>query len=354
MKGRILVLLLLFSVGIQVQAAKQEDSALSSISGKIDTLNNQRQFLIDKLRDIELTQTGLTESIERKPDSNFIFEENAKLKELITNLQNKINSDTKLLTQKLILLEKELNQNKKSLKDQEQLNLKRIEIIEVSLKSVSDTLGIQLGDLSDSLNVTKSNTVEGLTGISTDLKDKTRYWLIGSMFLTILILIVFIALRYKVADQNKILGAEIENTRKNLQDESLKVDAELLRLFESQITVEKENRGEQESINHALPLKLADEIHKMRKRLDAMDENHDVKVLKRRIESLEETINEMDYSIKLLEGTPYDEGMVMEARFIPDESLKADEQIITRVIRPQVNYKDTMIQSAQVEVSQGI
>jgi hypothetical protein len=50
---------------------------------------------------------------------------------------------------------------------------------------------------------------------------------------------------------------------------------------------------------------------------------------------------------------PYDQGMKVSANFRPDESLKAGEQIITRIIKPQVNYNDIMIQAAQVEVSVG-
>ena len=50
---------------------------------------------------------------------------------------------------------------------------------------------------------------------------------------------------------------------------------------------------------------------------------------------------------------PYDQGMKVSANFIPDETLKAGEQIITRIIKPQVNFNGVMIQSAQIEVSQG-
>jgi hypothetical protein len=39
---------------------------------------------------------------------------------------------------------------------------------------------------------------------------------------------------------------------------------------------------------------------------------------------------------------------------IPDENLKADEEIITKIIKPQVNYNDKMIQAAQIEVSIGV
>ena len=44
--------------------------------------------------------------------------------------------------------------------------------------------------------------------------------------------------------------------------------------------------------------------------------------------------------------------MNVEANFILDESLQTGESKITRIIKPQINYKGKMIQMAQVEVSQ--
>jgi len=45
--------------------------------------------------------------------------------------------------------------------------------------------------------------------------------------------------------------------------------------------------------------------------------------------------------------------MKVSANFRPDENLKQGEQVITRIIKPQVNFKGVMIQAAQVEVSVG-
>jgi hypothetical protein len=52
-------------------------------------------------------------------------------------------------------------------------------------------------------------------------------------------------------------------------------------------------------------------------------------------------------------GKPFDDGMKLTANFRPDDKLKSEEKIITRIIKPQVNFRGEMIQSAQVEVSQG-
>jgi hypothetical protein len=45
--------------------------------------------------------------------------------------------------------------------------------------------------------------------------------------------------------------------------------------------------------------------------------------------------------------------MKVSAKFKPDATLKRGEQIITRIIKPQVNYNNVIIQEAQVEVSVG-
>ncbi len=44
--------------------------------------------------------------------------------------------------------------------------------------------------------------------------------------------------------------------------------------------------------------------------------------------------------------------MKVVANFVPDETLKEGEQIITGVTKPQINYNGKMIQSAQITVSQ--
>ena len=50
---------------------------------------------------------------------------------------------------------------------------------------------------------------------------------------------------------------------------------------------------------------------------------------------------------------PYDEGMKVVASFLPDENIETGKQIITRIIKPQVNFNGVMIQAAQIEVSVG-
>ena len=53
-------------------------------------------------------------------------------------------------------------------------------------------------------------------------------------------------------------------------------------------------------------------------------------------------------------GKPYNEGMKVIASFVQDEDLNPGEQIISGIVKPQINHNGKMIQAAQVTVSQNI
>ncbi|MDP4679010.1 MAG: hypothetical protein NWS46_01445, partial [Cyclobacteriaceae bacterium] len=60
------------------------------------------------------------------------------------------------------------------------------------------------------------------------------------------------------------------------------------------------------------------------------------------------------YEIPVLLDKPYNQGMrVIVTSSIPDENLSKGEEIISKIIIPQVNFNDKMIQTAQIEVSVG-
>ena len=53
-------------------------------------------------------------------------------------------------------------------------------------------------------------------------------------------------------------------------------------------------------------------------------------------------------------GKAYNDGMKVTANFIEDENLKPGQQIITGIVKPQINFNGVMIQAAQITVSQNI
>ena len=69
------------------------------------------------------------------------------------------------------------------------------------------------------------------------------------------------------------------------------------------------------------------------------------------VKRLKITLNNNDYEMVELLGKKYDPGMNLSADFVTDSALEKGESIITKIIKPQINFKGKMIQSAEVEVS---
>ena len=64
-------------------------------------------------------------------------------------------------------------------------------------------------------------------------------------------------------------------------------------------------------------------------------------------------LEEEGYEISNMLGVKYNEGMMVSAEFVEDESMYEDEEVITRVRTPQINKDGVMVQSANVIVSIG-
>ena len=85
-----------------------------------------------------------------------------------------------------------------------------------------------------------------------------------------------------------------------------------------------------------------------------MDEQHkEVKPLLKGIERIKANFAAAGYEMPELLGKKFDERMNLDViNFILGESLPEGERIISKIIKPQVNYEGILIQRAQVEVSQ--
>jgi hypothetical protein len=107
-------------------------------------------------------------------------------------------------------------------------------------------------------------------------------------------------------------------------------------------------------VDHSLALKVADEIVRIHKNLQQMDVNtKGLKQLSASVKRIQDNFASNGYELVEMLGKEYNEGMKVIANFITSEDIETGKQIITRIIKPQVNYKNEMIQSAQIEVSVG-
>jgi hypothetical protein len=130
-------------------------------------------------------------------------------------------------------------------------------------------------------------------------------------------------------------------------------------VLETQLKLVQEERSKipankSEEIDHSLALKVADEIVRINKNLSNMDANtKGLKQLSASVKRIEDTFAANGYDMPEILNKPFDPRMKMIANMVEDENLEKGIEIITKIIKPQVNYKGVQIQSAQVEVSVG-
>jgi len=150
----------------------------------------------------------------------------------------------------------------------------------------------------------------------------------------------------------------LEKAQNQLQEESVKLDSKLLEIVEKQLSAQQASASsvtEKAEIDHSLTLKVADEITKIEMNLSRMDSSvKGYKQLSKAVQRIKDNFSANGYEIVDMLGKPYNEGMRVVANFVPDDSLEEGKQIITGIIKPQINYRGVMIQAAQITVSQNI
>ena len=146
-----------------------------------------------------------------------------------------------------------------------------------------------------------------------------------------------------------------ENIRKaqeKMQEETIQLDNKLIEVLSKQ-SVSAPTTTDDGEIDHSLTLKVAEEIVKIEMNLSRMDESiKGYKQLSRGVQRIKDNFKANDYEIVDMLGKPYQAGMKAAVTFVTDDTLEPGQQIISRIIKPQVNYKQVMIQAAQIEVSQ--
>lgn len=217
-----------------------------------------------------------------------------------------------------------------------------------------------LSDLSNKLGVDISNTQKQITvntnNLNDNIKSKTT---LGILIVTIIILVmaaIYLILNKRV-EKGKSAIDKIKDTQKSIQEESLKLDGKLVGLLNQQLNVQANisNNDSNNQMDHSLALKVADEIVRIEMNLSRMDasiKGH--KQLSKAVERIKNNFLANGYEMVDMLGKPYNDGMKVVANFVSDENLKDGEQIITGIIKPQVNYNGKMIQAAQITVSQNI
>lgn len=220
-----------------------------------------------------------------------------------------------------------------------------------NVKILADKIGADILDANQKID-------SNVSTLSESIKNRTWLGVLVTMIALGLLACIYYILRRKISKEvttiDKIRSAQegLESAQKAMQEESIKLDSKLVELLDKKIEVTPVS-STSEQTDHTLALKVADEIVRIETNLSRMDESiKGHKQLKKAVERIRANFMANGYEIVDMLGKPYVEGMKATPNFIPDETLKEGEQIITGIIKPQINYKGIMIQSAQITVSQ--
>jgi uncharacterized membrane-anchored protein YhcB (DUF1043 family) len=219
------------------------------------------------------------------------------------------------------------------------------------IQAIGDSLDIKIA-------VTEENAQTKMADVTESVGKKTLFAGIGGMVLLLLSVALFLWLYRRQKSNSKDIIQQLEKTKSSI-DEKLVVEfAKQADVMESllktlrELPVTVSYNGE---IDHSLALKLSDEITLIERNISLMDAGtKGLKQLNRSIGKLKDNLAANGYEIPELLGKPYNEGMKATiTNTIQDENLETGVELITKIVKPQVNYQDKMIQAAQIEVSIG-
>lgn len=269
----------------------------------------------------------------------------------ISELKQKLNNQQTVINQQ----KKELSNLSVKTKDQE----KRIDCLDTEIKKNAEIIQSIADDLGTKIQQTETTATDSISQLDKNVNTNRLYWIIATLGTLLLGGIVCWLLSKRIKNSKTDVETQIKNTKKTLEEESIKLDSKLVEVLESQLKLKQEEKqivtgDSKNEIDHSLALKVADEIIRIQKNLLQMESNtKGLKQLSASVKRIQDNFASNGYELVEMLGKEYNEGMKVIANFIPSEDIEKGKQIITRIIKPQVNFKEQMIQSAQIEVSVG-
>lgn len=222
-----------------------------------------------------------------------------------------------------------------------------------NVRTLADKVGADISDANQKID-------DNVSTLSKSISSRTWLGSLGILIAIGLLACTYYILRKKisrgVSTIDKIRSAQegLESAQKSLQEESVELDSKLVELLDKKIETTP-TPSSSEQVDHTLALKVADEIVRIETNLSRMDTSvKGYKQLAKAVERIRTNFLANGYEIVEMLGKPYNEGMKVVANFVSDETLAEGEQKITGIIKPQINYKGKMIQSAQITVSQNL
>ncbi len=260
--------------------------------------------------------------------------------QLLQNENGKLKADINFLKNQLLIA----NKNIDSLQNQTQVNSSAI-------SQTANELGIKI-------STTETNTNQKITEVDKSLSKNSLYGIIGVLSAILLSgLLYWLLSKRQKTDKTEVVE-QLQKTKSSIEESLVKEFGKQTELIESQLQLIAQQKTENPTNaepDHSLALKLASEINLIERNINLMDsKTKGLKQLQASVGKLKDNLSANGYEMPELLGKQFHQGMkVIVTSSIPDENLEKGSEIISKILIPQVNYNDKMIQTAQIEVSVG-
>jgi cell division septum initiation protein DivIVA len=219
-----------------------------------------------------------------------------------------------------------------------------------AIRETADRLGVKI-------STTEATANQRFQEVGRSVSTTTLYVVIVFLLAIILSVLVYWFLSKRQQTDKSVIIKQMDKTKGEIEENMVnkfdrEVDLLAKNVEEQQMIIQNTPEAE---IDHSLALKVASEVNLIERNINLMHEGtKGLKQLKRSVGTLKDNLAANGYEVPQLLGKQFHEGMkVTVINSIPDETLEAGAEVITRVIVPQVNYNGKMIQPAQIEISVG-
>lgn len=280
-----------------------------------------------------LTKEDLAKELQPlKSSIQTLQKENSSLKTEIGNLNSKLSNANKSID---------------SLKNKTEENSSAI-------SQTANQLGIQI-------TTTEQTANKRIDEVGQSLSKNSLYGIIGVLSAILLSGLLYWLLSKRQKKDKTEVVEQLQKTKSSIEESLVKEFSKQTNLIESELQLlAQQKTASPVSANaepdHSLALKVASEINLIERNINLMDKGtKGLKQLERSVGKLKDNLSANGYEMPELLGKQYHQGMkVIVTSSIPDENLDKGSEIITKVLIPQVNFNDKMIQTAQIEVSVGM
>ncbi len=235
-----------------------------------------------------------------------------------------------------------------------------IEVLKRKIKENTDAIDQTANQLGIEIENTGKKNEGKIIEVQDSLSKNSLYGIIGVLLAVLLSGTLYWLLSKRQKNDKTDFIDQLSKTKSSIEESLVKEFGKQTELMDSQLhLIEQQKTILQATPNvepdHSLALKVASEINLIERNIKLMDsKTKGLKQLQASVGKLKDNLSANGYEMPELLGKQFHEGMkVIVNSTIPDENLDKDSEVITKVLIPQVNYNDKMIQTAQIETSKG-